>query len=274
MTTSGRLKWGNLVKCREQVRRDAYLTSWSSMMIWTLTPPQNRIFPLDHDHSWTQWMINCERCWTVLQKIQCKTLTNVLCFGECLCRRQWKHLFWWERITQTICSPKIQVNSCFWSWCLWNLNSWYWSNWVRFFWSVSNRLGKFSMETVISGQWWRSHQSLACKCLWILSTSNTVCERQLDWFKDSPHYRTLDTIDGEPKEFELNISPEFTTLQFCMNVQENMNKMSDPAQFQGRIIFTTMFTDIISGTEGIEQECIANAALLSVSICKKMSSRT
>ena len=36
------------------------------------------------------------------------------------------------------------------------------------FWSVSNHLGKFSMETVVSGQWWRSHQSLACKGLCIL----------------------------------------------------------------------------------------------------------
>ena len=35
-------------------------------------------------------------------------------------------------------------------------------------WSVSNQLGKFSMETIISGQWWRSHQSLACKGLCIL----------------------------------------------------------------------------------------------------------
>ena len=30
------------------------------------------------------------------------------------------------------------------------------------FWSVSNQLGRFSMETIISGQWWRSHQSIAC----------------------------------------------------------------------------------------------------------------
>ena len=29
------------------------------------------------------------------------------------------------------------------------------------FWSVTNQLGKFSMERIISGQWWRSHQSLA-----------------------------------------------------------------------------------------------------------------
>ena len=28
------------------------------------------------------------------------------------------------------------------------------------FWSVSNQLGKFSMESIIFGQWWRSHQSL------------------------------------------------------------------------------------------------------------------
>ena len=32
---------------------------------------------------------------------------------------------------------------------------------------VSNQLGKISIKTVISGQWWRSHQSLACKGLCI-----------------------------------------------------------------------------------------------------------
>ena len=33
-------------------------------------------------------------------------------------------------------------------------------------------------------------------------TSNIVAVRQLGWYKDSPQYRTLDTIDGEPMEFE------------------------------------------------------------------------
>ena len=42
LKTSGLLKCGNLVKCREQVRGDPYLTSWSSILVWTLTPPQNR----------------------------------------------------------------------------------------------------------------------------------------------------------------------------------------------------------------------------------------
>ena len=36
-------------------------------------------------------------------------------------------------------------------------------------------------------------------------TSNTDQEQQLDWFKDSSQYRTLDTVDGEPMEFEWNI---------------------------------------------------------------------
>ena len=44
------------------------------------------------------------------------------------------------------------------------------------------------------------------------SQSNTAWERQLDWFKDSSQHRTLDTIDGEPMEFEWNIFPGFTTL--------------------------------------------------------------
>ena len=38
--------------------------------------------------------------------------------------------------------------------------------------------------------------------------SNTVGEQQLDWIKNSPQRRTLDTIDGEPMEFEGNISQD------------------------------------------------------------------
>ena len=74
--------------------------------------------------------------------------------------------------------------------------------------------------------------------------SNTVWEDKLTWFKDSSQYRTLNTIDGEPMEFEWNIFTGFTTLHVD-KVQEFMNKMSEPEQFQGRIIFMSMFNDII-----------------------------
>ena len=100
-------------------------------------------------------------------------------------------------------------------------------------------------------------ESLACKGLVFsdsvlclgkvnqIAASNIVWEQQLDWFKDSPQYRTLDTIDGEPMEFEWHIFPGFTTLQLVDKVQEFMNKMGDPAQCQGRIIFKSMFNDMI-----------------------------
>ena len=54
--------------------------------------------------------------------------------------------------------------------------------------------------------------------------SNTVWEDKLTWFKSSPKYRTLDTTDGEPMEFEWNIFPGFTTLQLCNRVQELVSK--------------------------------------------------
>ena len=95
-------------------------------------------------------------------------------------------------------------------------------------------------------------------------TSNTVWEQQLGWFKDSPQYRMLDTIDGDPTEFEWNIFPGFTTLQFIDEVLKFMYTMSDPAQFKGRIIFMSMFNDIIWRSEDNEQERFANSTLVSL----------
>ena len=93
--------------------------------------------------------------------------------------------------------------------------------------------------------------------------SNTVWEDKLTWFKSSSQYRTLDTIDGEPMEFEWTTFPGFTTLQLCNRVQEFMSKMSDPSEFKGRIIFMSMFNDISWGSEDNERECNANADLVS-----------
>ena len=69
-------------------------------------------------------------------------------------------------------------------------------------------------------------------------TSNTVWEDKLTWFKSSSEYRLLDTIDGEPMEFEWNIFPGFATLQFLSNMS------TEPEDFTGRIIFMSMFNDI------------------------------
>ena len=95
--------------------------------------------------------------------------------------------------------------------------------------------------------------------------SNTFWEDKLTLFKSSPQYRTLDTMDGEPMEFEWNLFPGFTTLQLCNKVQEFMSKMSDqPEEYKGRIVFMSMFNDISWGSEDNEQECSANANLVSI----------
>ena len=75
---------------------------------------------------------------------------------------------------------------------------------------------------------------------------------------------TLDTIDGEPMEFEWNIFSGFTTLQLINKVHGFMTKMSDPSQFKGRIIFMSMFKDIIWRSEDNERECNANATLVTL----------
>ena len=86
--------------------------------------------------------------------------------------------------------------------------------------------------------------------------SNNVWEEQIDG--------ALNTIDGEPMELEWNIFPEFTTLQRINKVQGFMSKMGDPSQFQGRIIFMSMFNDISRGSKENERECELSAKLVSI----------
>ena len=96
-------------------------------------------------------------------------------------------------------------------------------------------------------------------------SNKTVWEEKLSWFKDSPQYRTLDRIDGEPKELEWKIFPGYTTLQRSHKVQELLSKMSkQPEEFTGRIIFMSMFNDISWGSKDNKKECESNAQLVSL----------
>ena len=59
--------------------------------------------------------------------------------------------------------------------------------------------------------------------------------------------------------------PGFTTLQLCNKVQEFLSNMSEESEeFTGRIIFMSMFKDISCGSKDNEEECLANARLLSL----------
>ena len=95
--------------------------------------------------------------------------------------------------------------------------------------------------------------------------SSYAWEDRLMWFKSSSEYRALNTIDGEPMEFEWNIFPGFTTLQLCHNVQEFLSNVStEPEDVKGRIIFMSMFSDISWGSKENERECELSAQLVSI----------
>ena len=86
-----------------------------------------------------------------------------------------------------------------------------------------------------------------------------------DGSKSSPQYRILDTIDGEPMEFEWNIFIGFTSLQLVREVQEFLSKLSaEQENFTGRINFMSMFNNISWGSKDNEKEYIANSTLVSV----------
>ena len=95
--------------------------------------------------------------------------------------------------------------------------------------------------------------------------SNDAWEQRLGWIRSSQKYRNFDRIDGEPMEFECNIFPGFNTSQLSEEVKSLLHRLGEtPEIFTGRIIFMSMFNDISCDNKGNEEECLANAQLVSL----------
>ena len=78
-------------------------------------------------------------------------------------------------------------------------------------------------------------------------------------------YRENDAINGESTEFEWNIFPGFTALRLCGEVNGLLSDLGEaPESFTGRILFLSMFNDISCDKKGNEEECVANAKLISI----------
>ena len=82
-------------------------------------------------------------------------------------------------------------------------------NWENSSWKYLSLIGD---EQVISLQRTKvyvfSDSVLCLGCIHENTQSNTAWEERLAWFKSSQEYRNLDRIDGEPIEFEWNISQD------------------------------------------------------------------
>ena len=75
--------------------------------------------------------------------------------------------------------------------------------------------------------------------------SNEAWKRRIGWIITDKSYRDFDGISEEPTEFEWNIFPGFTTLQFCGKANDLLSDLrEEPETFTGRLLFMSMFNDI------------------------------
>ena len=119
-------------------------------------------------------------------------------------------------------------------------------NWSDSAWKHSSLIGDDQVVSLSHAKVYVFSDSVVCLGkMSVNPQSNIVWEDKLTCFKSWPEYRGFDIIDGEPREFEWNMFPGFTTLQLWYKVQEFLSKMSvEPKDFTVRIIFMSVFNDI------------------------------
>ena len=95
--------------------------------------------------------------------------------------------------------------------------------------------------------------------------ANESWKDRIGWITTSQSYRDYDGISGEPTEFEWNIFPGFDMLQLCGKVTDLLSRLGEtPENFTGRILFMSMFNDISCEKKDNEEECLANAKVVSL----------
>ena len=64
-------------------------------------------------------------------------------------------------------------------------------------------------------------------------------------------------------EFEWKKFPEFTSLHILAEIQNMMTEIQcEPERFPGRIIFMSMYNDIVLGEKGNKELCTANSKIV------------
>ena len=223
-------------------------------------------------------MIKCGRGKTNPQKMQRKTATNTLWYGEFSCLLHCKHLYSWRRITRKIYIPsKIQERISLWNrWFdisekliteqsdeIYGVNT---INWEDSSWNFLSLIGDEEVISLLHTKDYVFSDSVLCLGKMNENPqSNYAWEDRLTWFKRSPEYRALDKIDGEPMDFEWHIFPGFTTLQLCNKVQELLSKLSvTPEKSQDGLSSCRCSTTSHGDLKDNEKECESSAQLVSL----------
>ena len=145
------------------------------------------------------------------------------------------------------------------------------SKWIRFLGTNThgNNLSLIGDETIINLQrakvYVLSDSVLCLGRVHQYPKSNEAWKNRIGWITTDQSYRDYDGIDGEPTEFEWNIFPGFPTLQPYGKVTDLLSRLGEtPETFTGRILFMSMFNDISFDKKDKEEECLANAKVVSI----------
>ena len=146
------------------------------------------------------------------------------------------------------------------------LSSWETIGWENHSWRQLSLIGD---ETVINLQSTKvyvfSDSVLFLRKVHQHPESNEAWKKRIEGITTDKSCRDYDGVNGEPTEFEWNIFSGFTTLQLSEKVKSLLYRSGEtPETFTGRILFVSMFNDISCGTRDNEQECLANARLVSL----------
>ena len=80
----------------------------------------------------------------------------------------------------------------------------------------------------------------------ISTSTSPSLEDKMKWYLETRYLKDLDRTDGEPMEFEWKTFQDSLQWEILDLVQKMMAELRcEPEQFQGRIIFMSMYKDII-----------------------------
>ena len=79
-------------------------------------------------------------------------------------------------------------------------------------------------------------------------------KKQIQWYSDNNYFGESD--DGQLLEFEWKIFPGLTTLGILNQIQQMMGELQcEPENFTGRIMFMSVFNDIVWNVIGHDETC-------------------
>ena len=112
-------------------------------------------------------------------------------------------------------------------------------------------------------------------CLWSMSDQPVEAwKNKIKWYLENRYLKDLNRIDGEPMEFEWKIFTRFTTLGIFEEIQKYMTEWEcELEQFKGRIIFLSMYNDIIWGERGNTEKCEMNSVTVANYACRFLLGR-